>query len=327
MNALGPAAAPSAGDAAPRRRAVDVSVVLRAVAIVCIAASHAELVDARGGAHVLLAVVGYNLARFRLTDETPARRAGGLLRSAARVAVPSVVWITAMVVLTGRYLPVNAALVHGFLGPDAFDDTWAYWFVEVVVWTVLGAAALARVPVLHRAERSAPFATAAVVLAVALAFRFEVVTLDTGPDRIHTLHHVLWLVALGWAAARAGTTTQRVALSAVAVGATWGWFSTTPRGVIVVVGLLLLIWCRTVRLPSPLVAPLAVLATSSLYIYLTHFQVYPLFERPAVGLAASLVVGVAAARGASRVTAAGGRQLRAATVGRRSPRSQEVVAG
>src|SRR4029077_10896770 len=52
----------------PRRFVVpvDLSVVLRAVAATLILVSHADIAQLQGGAHVLLAVAGYNLARFQL---------------------------------------------------------------------------------------------------------------------------------------------------------------------------------------------------------------------------------------------------------------------
>ena len=52
----------------PRRFTVptDLSALLRAVAVLLILVSHADIAQLQGGAHVLLAVAGYNLARFQL---------------------------------------------------------------------------------------------------------------------------------------------------------------------------------------------------------------------------------------------------------------------
>jgi hypothetical protein len=86
---------------------------------------------------------------------------------------------------------------------------------------------------------------------------------------------VFWLFALGWAAAKATGVRSRL-LVTVAVAATLpGFFGNPAREAVVIVGLVLLIWVP--RLPSfgalNLVAK--VLAGASLYIYLTHWQVYP----------------------------------------------------
>ena len=76
--------------------------MLRAAAILMIVASHVKLFDLQGGAYVLLAVAGYNFARFQLTpgaDRIVRLRSIG--RSAWRVAAPSVVWITAVLLTIG----------------------------------------------------------------------------------------------------------------------------------------------------------------------------------------------------------------------------------
>ena len=77
----------------PRGRSLETNVALRALAIVAIVGSHANLFVLLGGAHVLLAVAGFNLGRFHLTDAPRAERLRHLGASIARVAVPSVLWI------------------------------------------------------------------------------------------------------------------------------------------------------------------------------------------------------------------------------------------
>jgi non-ribosomal peptide synthetase component E (peptide arylation enzyme) len=304
-----------------RWRPVDTTVVLRAVSIVLVIGSHAGLFAVRGGAHVLLAVAGYNLARFHLTDAPPRKRARRLLRSVMRVAVPSVVWIAAMFLLTDLYRVENVLLVHSFFGPDAFAASWAYWFVETLVWTVVALAVLLRIPAVHCAERRWPFAFAAALLGLGLFTRFGLVTIDTGPDRIHTPHLVFWFFALGWAAAAATARWQRAAVAAVVVLAVPGFFTSAPRTLLVVAGLLLLVWCRTLPVPALLVPLTGVLASASLYLYLTHFQVYVLWASPLLGVLASLAVGVgywwlvrlATTRLARPLQGASGRSRRART--------------
>jgi hypothetical protein len=65
-----------------------------------------------------------------------------------------------------------------------------------------------------------------------------------------------------------------------------------------VLGVLLVVWVRRLHVPAVLVAPLGQLAGASLWIYLTHWQVYPHLEvdHPFWATTASLVVGVLAWR-------------------------------
>jgi acyl-CoA synthetase (AMP-forming)/AMP-acid ligase II len=299
--ASGPAPAVTAAVPLRRLRPVETSVVLRAVGILVIVSSHAGLFTLQGGAHVLLAVAGFNLARFQLTGSPPSVRAARLLRGVTRVAVPSVVWIAVVHAVTGFYSWQNVALVNAFLGPDVFGPTWQYWFVETLVWTVLATALLLRLPVVDRAERAAPFGFAMVLLGMALLLRFGVVVLDTGPDRWHTPHLVLWFFLAGWAAARATTQAHRLAVTAAVLLALPGYFATMPRTLLVLGGLLLLIWCRTLPVPARLVGPAVSLASASLYVYLTHFQVLHVFDSAAAEVAASLAVGLLYARLADAV--------------------------
>ena len=68
-------------------RHVETGVLLRAVAIVLIVGTHMGVFWVRGGAHALLAVAGFNLARFRLAGETARRGASAWVSSIARIAI------------------------------------------------------------------------------------------------------------------------------------------------------------------------------------------------------------------------------------------------
>ena len=77
--------------------------------------------------------------------------------------------------------------------------------------------------------------------------------------------------------------------------ATAGFFGDREREAIVVVGVLLLLAGRPVRLPTWAASAVGVLASASLWIYLAHWQVYPPLEdsgHQVWGLLASLAVGV-----------------------------------
>jgi hypothetical protein len=83
-----------------------------------------------------------------------------------------------------------------------------------------------------------------------------------------------------------------------------GLFQDQPlRTTIVIAGLVLLIWVPALPSLGPLNALAGVLASNSLYIYLTHYQVYPYLQEdfPLTALFASLVVGVGYAAVVTRV--------------------------
>lgn len=279
---------------------VDTSVALRAVAIVLVVGTHADLFMLKGGAHLLLAVVGYNLARFQLAPAMPAAaRARGLLRGALRITIPAVIWIGAVALITAQYQPTTALLVNNLVPSDGrWNEQWQFWFLEATVWSLIGLAGLFALRFVDRLERGAPFAFALTVLAVALAVRFAVVGLHAEYVERYTAVAVFWLIALGWLASRATTTARRLVVSIIAIVSSVGFFGDPLREAIVAVGIVVLVWLPTLRLPRRIVPVIATLAGASLFIYLTHWQVYPPFEQsaPWLGTLLSLLVGVVAWR-------------------------------
>ncbi len=283
----------------PRRFVVrvDASAILRAIAILMVLVTHADLVQVAGGAHVLLAVAGYNLARFQLGLDDRARRIRSVLRGAWHVALPAICWIGAVAAVTSAYDTSTVFLLNGFLGRDTWDDNWQFWFIEAVVLGYVALAAVLALPGVDRWQRRAPYASAVVVLGVTLAVRYLSVGVEAGPTERYSAAVVLWCVALGWAAAAARGPLQHALVGVVAVAATAGFFADGQREAIVVLGVLVLLLDRPVPLLRPLGVALGVVSAASLWIYLTHWQVYPPLEdagHPYLAVLASLVVGILA---------------------------------
>ncbi|KUL21058.1 AMP-dependent synthetase [Streptomyces regalis] len=276
------------------RRTLETGIALRAVGIVLIVGSHVQVFTIKGFAHILIGVAGYNFARFQLTDAARRERVRHMGRSIARIAIPSMVWITGAVVLTDFYDPANAVLLNSLLsqGNDRFD--WAYWFVEALIYYLVFLAALMAVPLLDRLERRYVFGVPLALMAVGLVGRYDLLGLASARPQLSP-SVVFWLFTLGWAAARAGTVRQRVLLTAVLLLTLPGLFQDQPlRTALVIAGLGLLIWVPTLPSIGPVSALAGILASGSLYIYLTHYQVYPYLQEdfPLTALFASLAVGV-----------------------------------
>ncbi|HET6652515.1 MAG TPA: AMP-binding protein, partial [Nocardioides sp.] len=232
-----------------RGRTLETNVALRALAIVMIVASHANLLVAAGGAHVLLAVAGFNFGRFHLTDAPRRDRVRHLAGSIARIVVPSVLWLGA-VALTSRDVGwTNVLLLNGVLGPSSWaEPQWWYWFVEALVWTFVALALLLGVPWVDRLERHWSFWLPMALVGAGLLTRYDVVEL-AGGDEIHRASVVFWLFALGWATVKATRMSHRVLVSLAAVVTVPGFFGDPVREGVVVAGLLLLVWLRAVRVP------------------------------------------------------------------------------
>jgi hypothetical protein len=275
-------------------RTMETSVLMRALAILLIVGTHANLFSVLGGAHVLLGVAGYNFARFQLSAVPRADRLRHGLTTVARVAVPSMAWIAAVQLLVGGYAVSNVFFLNGVFGSDTWTSEWQYWFLEALVWSLLVLAVLCAIPLVDRTERRRPFAFALAALAVALVTRFAATGVEAGPTERYTPSVVLFFFALGWAAAKACRVGQRLLLTGVTLAAVAGFFGDLQREGIVVAGLIVLLWVP--RLPCRWIMTTAVqvLASASLYIYVTHWQVYPHLEDeyPVLAVLASVGFGI-----------------------------------
>lgn len=277
----------------PRRWAtVETSVALRAAAIVLIVGSHAELFALWGGAHILLGVAGYNFGRFCLTPVPRSTRIHHLRNTIAWIAVPSIMWVAVTLILTEDYHASNLLLANKFLGPHDSMTAGRLWFVEVLFWILVALTAVCALPATDRWERRRPFAVAAAFLAFGLVLRYDLPGFGLGREAWFTVF-AFWFFAAGWAAAKATATWQRFIVTAVLMVGVHGYFGNTGRETLVMAGFALLIWLPAVRCPVVVAAGCGVLAEASLYTYLTHYQIYPLFgDHRVLGVLAALAFGV-----------------------------------
>ncbi|NUP74717.1 MAG: AMP-binding protein [Sinomonas sp.] len=291
---------PAIEEARPRLRdrvvaPLDTGIVLRGLGIVMVVSTHIGLFSWPGMAHILIAVAGFNFARFHLSGGRRQRLAGQL-RTLARILLPSVALIAFAWTVTDRYTLANVFLLDTFLGPRGWEVHAHFWFIERLAYILAGMAALTAVPSADRAMRRWPWAVPLALLGAGLASRF--LTAEPGlPDG-----PVLWLFALGWAAAAADGAMRRWVLTLAAALASAGYFDDPWRDATILAGLVILIWLPRLPVPRALHRILGVLAGSSLYIYLTHWLVYPLLDQASKPLAvlASLAVGIAYCAAASK---------------------------
>lgn len=275
----------------------ETSVVLRAVAAVLVVASHTALIDVRGGAHLLLALAGYNFARFVLPT---ADRGPRILRAVAGFLLPAAVWLGLVIAFSEEYgLSVIGVTFTDLPGEH---PAWRYWFVEVFALALLIAAALVVPRRLMRIERASPVLFAAAVLGLAMVAR-EMLAPATLPGSLFTLAASMWVFALGWLLGVLGDAIwQRVAASIGTLILVVPFFENPSRDLVIGVGLVLLVWVPGLRLPRPVASVASAVAAASLVIYLTHWQVYPpLAQWPAVATLGAVAAGIVGYAGARRL--------------------------
>ena len=300
---------------------LETSIVLRAVGIVLIVGTHVGLFSWQGAAHVLMAAAGYNFARFQLAGERLQRLRRQLV-SLARIVVPSVAFIAVAYLITDDYAPANILLLNAIIGPEAVTTQWHFWFIEILVYLLLGMTALLAVPWADRAERRFPLLLPLALTGAGLLTRYELLN----PGVPHTAP-ALWLFALGWAIARSRTVAQRCVVSAIAALTVPGFFEDAPREFTLLAGLLMLIWLPSIPVPKGLRRLTVVLASASLYAYLVHWLVYPPLAgiSPALAVAASLAAGAAYWALCSRVVDAATRRRTRSKRSRNQPATSRTA--
>jgi acyl-CoA synthetase (AMP-forming)/AMP-acid ligase II len=282
----------------PARSRVDTTVLLRAIGICTVVATHMHLTFFPGGAHLLLAVAGYNLSRFQLGLTQTAARVRAAARTVGRVAAPTVLWAVAMSLIGREYAGTTIGLVNNYLGPRGHEGgAWHFWFIEAFVQLCLLVTALLAVPGLRRLDRRLPYAFPLALLAAAVALRgITVAGLDDPLNLRFRTHGVAWFFILGWLIQRSATPVQQVITSVLCAAAVVGFFEQPVREGFIVAGLVLLTWARTVSFPRRFVPAASSLAAASMWILISHFQVWPeLYPRlpMAVAYPATIVVGIA----------------------------------
>jgi acyl-CoA synthetase (AMP-forming)/AMP-acid ligase II len=269
----------------PRRlRRLDTTAIVRAFGICVIVSTHMGLWFFPGGAHLMLAVVGYNLSRFQLTISDTGDRLRAGLRMVGRIVVPVVGWVAVTMFLVGGYSIFTLLLVNNYLGPPTHQQgRWHFWFIEVIVQVLLVTVLVLAIPVVRRAERRWPYAFAIAVLLVCLALRWA--PLGTERNLRFQTHSVAFFFALGWLIHQSKAIWQRLLTSALCIvtipGALGiaGYFGSVQREWFVALGLIFLIWVRAVPVPGFVLRPVAVIAAASLWILITHFKLFPPLRR------------------------------------------------
>ncbi|MFJ4349225.1 amino acid adenylation domain-containing protein [Pseudomonas sp. NPDC089401] len=297
----------------PPLRDMDITVFLRMVAIITIVAGHLGLFESgllMGETTALYLVSGVGLARFQLNLVERRGDARSLLKSMAAIAVPTLLY-TGLVQLLFDKLHWQSLLLMSNWFPVAEVGYFNYWYIEVLVQMVLILALVLSIGPVRRRIMANPFGT---LLLAACGLMVADVLLSLYVFDARALHdrvpqHYLGVMALGMAVHFADSRRRKWLASAVAllmigerevmtiIGFGWAQWSQAVHIDLALPAVLALIWVRAVPLPGVLAKAGALVASSTLYIYLTHFQFQSVARRigdqPLLAVALALVGGVA----------------------------------
>lgn len=289
--------------------AMEVPVLLRVISILLIVVGHFHVFSnwfISGETSVLFIVSGISLARFQLKGINERGNARALLKSVASIAVPTVLYTVLTQVLFDRFHWQSIFMISNWFTRNDVGD-FTYWYIEVLLQMILIIGfALSFTPV-RKTIMSNPFrylVLTSCLLAVASvlidAYVFDASALF---DRVP--QHYLAIMVLGMAIHYAHSRSQKLVVSAVAILVIGGQDLLTVFGHqaqasgyidIAIPAILAVIWIRSVPVPGILARGLALIASSTLFIYLTHFQFQSLARRiddaPVLAVVIAIVGGI-----------------------------------
>ena len=105
-----------------------------------------------------------------------------------------------------------------------------------------------------------------------------------------------WFFVLGWLAQRSSTPAKRAVTTMLCLLTIPGFFGRPEREWFVALGIVLLVWSPNLPLPRPAIRPIATVAAASMWIYLSHFRIWPPLDRnlpQGVAYAITILAGIA----------------------------------
>ncbi|WDY60145.1 amino acid adenylation domain-containing protein [Pseudomonas sp. PSKL.D1] len=297
---------------APALQAMEMPVFMRMAAILLIVLGHFGLLTqglVMGETTALFLVSGIGLARFQVNAIHERGNARSLLRSMAAIAVPTLLYTVLLQLLFDRVRWQSLLLVSNWF-PASEVGHFHYWYIEVLVQMLLIIGLALSFRRVREVLAADPFhsllLTACALLVVDALLSLFVFDATHLYNRVP--QHYLAAMVLGMAVHHAGSTSRKWLASAVAVlmigelqaigtaGHDWHQWLADVHIDIALPAALALIWFKSVPLPGAIARGGAVIASSTLFIYLTHYQFQSVAKRisdqPGVAVVLALLGGI-----------------------------------
>lgn len=272
----------------------DVTVFLRAIAIAAVVFGHFGLQPLSGGALYLLALAGYNFVKFTVpklnTSSSNKHLAEPLLRYGWKLYLPTALYIAGIFVLTHQFSWTPLLMITEIVEPESGGIS--YWFIEVLLQVYLFFGLILIVSQRIRKlmlDRSFAFFTTAAVGFFIVRLATMTFILEQHPNQLAgiRLPHLLAFTYFVGAMIAVAKTRRQKLLATATVTAICAESLLTSFGddfTVLFFGLLLTLWLPEIKVPRVSVPIINSLAFSSLFIYLSHFQVSPVFEGNSLGV-------------------------------------------
>ena len=267
------AKAPSLTERIASVRMIETPVLMRAVAIAAVVAGHFGLIHFGGATSALFFVAGHSFGRFQVPAVLREDSVRPIFSLIGVIALPTILYMLLIQTAFATPEPLTFLLVGNFLGPDVVKGL-SFWFIDVLVQCLALMALLLAIPQVRRMLRAHPFAGAICAVLVFTLARYAIQPFwDTDPLYDRVVHEQIWLVALGWMLAQAKLRKERIVAIAIAIAVlTMDFLINGALRPITTAAFLIILSAPRLPIPAFLARPITLIASASLFIYLTHFQ-------------------------------------------------------
>jgi hypothetical protein len=257
-------------------RQLDTATLTRAFFMVCIVALHLDAFvysSNWGAAYFLYMLAGYSLVRFQWPEIERTGNVSNLLYTAVRIAIPTTAVVAFMQLWAHKFELTPLLLVSNFI--DAEQPRVAYYyFAEIYIQLVLGAALLFSFPAFRKVFAAQPVLVAAFLAAIAyvdgeMVERFW----DTEYIYHRSPHWYAWTFAAGMLMGAAKSPGARAFAMAVVSMLVVKHFGLSSATAYVAGACALLIFVPSVPVPAPVKLAVGEIAGASMFMYLSHYQV------------------------------------------------------
>lgn len=270
--------------------------------MVCIVALHTEAFIYSpnwGAAYFLIMLAGYSVARFQLPEIIRTGSVKTLLGTIRYVAIPTILMVALLQVLTQRFEILPLLLVSNYLDPFTLKG-FLFYFIEFYLQLLALAALLFSFARVREAFRLYPMISALSLLAAVALLNQLIESVWSGDYNFHrTPWNYAWAFALGIVLASAKDTSTRILALAVSMVAVYLKWDLTSAAFYVTGGTAMVLFVRSVTVPAPVKILVGEIANASMFVYLCHYQMISIVNkiygdsRPWLSLISSLIVGVA----------------------------------
>lgn len=277
----------------------------RAFFMICIVALHFDTFvysHSWGAAYFLFMLCGYSVMRFQWPEISRTNKVDTIFGTIVRVAIPTVMVIIAMQLWSRTFEPKPLLLISNWFDPSKYKVAY-YYFAEIYMQLLLIVAALFSVPVVREWFRRKPIASCIAFIAVALMISGLVNQVwDSNYIYHRTPIWYLWTIGCGMLMASVRDLRSRMGAMVIIGLATVFHHGLTSASAYISGGAALVLFWPNITVPSSAKRIVSEVAGSSMFLYLSHTQVWSLTVRlfhgpmPRLALVLAIMFGIVFAR-------------------------------